>query len=259
MNETLAIQFQETGSPELERQLIERNLPLIAKLARAHRLPAHELPDLIQEGCLGFLRALRKWDAKRNVKLSTYAAWWIRAYQLRYLLQNHRIVKLGTTAAQRRIFFRLPHLRARLVAAGLPADAAALAEVLEVDEDEVEETMRRMDSRDVSLDEPLHDGSGESRSSKLPAACRPDVEREQKEIFTIVDREVSEFRRELGARDRKLFDARFMGDEQPSLRKVGADLSVSRERARQLEQRLLQRLRRRVEQQLHLGSLDQAA
>jgi RNA polymerase sigma-32 factor len=260
MNEKLAIQFQRTGDRSIERELVERNLPLISKLARAHRLPAHELPDLIQEGCIGFLRALRKWDRKRKVKLSTYAAWWIRAYQLRYLLHNHRIVKLGTTAAQRRIFFRLPNVRARLVAAGLDATPDALAEMLDADRDEIEETMRRMDSRDLSLDVPVHTGSDETRGERLSAtAIRPDETRELAEVRAIFDTEVSRFRSELDARDRKLFDARFMGDQQPSLREIGVELSVSRERARQLEQRLVERLRKRVENSLHRGKLERAA
>jgi len=262
MNEKLAAQFQRTGSKAVQRQLIERNLPLVAKLARAHRLPPHEMPDLIQEGCLGLMRAIEKWDANRGVKLSTYAAWWIRAYQLRYVLQNHRMVKLGTTAAQRRIFFRLPHLRARLTAAGLDASSEALAAILHVDRDDVEDTVRRMDARDLSLDEPARDngdGVGETRSARLPSfASLPDDLQESAELRDIFGRELAEFRRELAPRDRKLFDARFMGDEQPSLREIGAVLSVSRERARQLEQRLLDRLRQRVEHQLHRGSLEAA-
>src|SRR5689334_20727818 len=115
----LIAEYQRTHDRRIEEQLMRSQVGLVWRLARSHRLAGPELEDVVQEGMLGLLQAVRRFDAALGVRLSTYAAWWIRAFQYRYLMRNHRLVRLGTTQAQRRMFFRLNAVQTRLEAAGI--------------------------------------------------------------------------------------------------------------------------------------------
>jgi RNA polymerase sigma-32 factor len=234
----LAREYVRTRSPEIESQLVESQLRLVRKLARGCRSP-NDREDLFQEGCLGVVHAVRQFDPERGVRLSTYAAWWIRAYQLRWLLGNHRLVKIGKTARQRRLFFQGRALRATLTAAGQDASNAVLARRLGVDEQQLALDLGSIDAREVPLEGPL-----------LAADAPVDERLGEAEAERVVARELSLFVKGLRGRDRVIVESRWLKESPTPFRDLGRQLGVSRERVRQLEHRLLVEMKRRLPQDL---------
>jgi RNA polymerase sigma-32 factor len=180
------------------------------------------------------------------VKLSSYAAWWIRAYMLRYILANSRMVKLGTTQAQRKLFFNLSKEKARLEAMGIEPTSAEIASRLDVTESEVDEMDHRLSRGDASLDTPMNEADGRqtSRVELLAASgTTPDLATEGAELGALVRRHLEEFRAGLSGKDLIIFDERLVADEPRTLQDLGTEFGVSRERVRQLEARVTGRLR----------------
>jgi RNA polymerase sigma-32 factor len=247
----LLADYRRTGDRQAEERLVRAQLGLVHSLARGHHAAGLDLDDLVQEGALGLVQAIRRFDAAHGVRLSTYAAWWIRAYQVRFVLHNHRLVRVGTTQAQRRLFFRLRTLRARLTAAGLEATPERLAELLHVDAAEVRALEPRLDGRDLSLDEPSLRSEGGRALHDLRAREPPaDETAALHERDHLLRSERDRFRAGLDQRRRALFDARWLGDEAPTLEEMAARFGVTRERTRQLEQGMLAALRERLRAQL---------
>ncbi len=245
----LARAWRRSGDAKLEDRLVRSQLRLSAHMARAYRVGEDEREDLIQQGSLGVVEAVRRFDPERGIRLASYAGWWIRAFQLRYLLANHRLVRLGSTQQQRKIFFNLRSTRARLSVAGVEPAPEQLAAALGVSTEETVETARRIDYKDVSLDGAVADDRP-SFGSRL-ASSEEDAESrlERGELIGLVRGEAELMRGELEGRERALFDARFCEDA-PTLAELGKRFGVSRERARQLEARLLGRLKTRVQRRL---------
>ena len=150
----LATRYARTGDRDAAWKLVTSNLRLVVKIAREYHRGVFQLLDLIQEGNVGLMQAVKKFDPLKGVKLSTYAAWWIRAYIIRFIMDNWRQVKLGTTQAQRKLFFNLCKERERLLARGIEPTPRLLARNLRVDEDDVNEMAARMSGDDLSLDQP---------------------------------------------------------------------------------------------------------
>lgn len=243
----LADQFARTRDPRLAKALITANLRLVVKIAYEYRRAYHQLLDLVQEGNLGLLRAVEKYDPYRGVKLSSYAAQWIRAYMLKFILSNWRMVKIGTTQAQRKLFFNLSKERERLIAAGFIPNAQMLATNLDVSEKDVSDMQMRLGTDDVSLDAPLRHGeeSGESRGSLIEsdAEDRPDAQLEGSEFRTLLKDKLTEFEKTLKGREATLFRDRLIAEQPLTLQEVGERYRISRERARQIEARLVSRLK----------------
>jgi RNA polymerase sigma-32 factor len=244
----LAKKFVETQDPDIAKRLITANLRLVVKIAHEYRRAHRNLLDLIQEGNIGLMQAVRRYDPMRGVKLSSYAAWWIRAYILKFILNNWRMVKIGTTQAQRKLFFNLRKEKEKLEKLGFTPDFKLLAERLEVTEAEVAEMDQRLASSDASLDAPIGGNSDESdgrtRIDVLPdTAMRPDRAVEQQEFNSLLREKLEEFAAGLKGRDADLFRARWLSDEPRTLQEIGDEFGISRERARQLEKRLLDKLR----------------
>jgi len=205
----------------------------------------------VQEGNVGLLHAVQKYDPNRGVKLATYAAWWIRAYILKFILSNARLVKLGTTQAQRRLFFGLRREKARLEGRdGEAVEARQLAATFDVSEKEVVEMERRLATSDASLDAPTRgeDGDGPARGDIFASdeARRPDVEVETSELRAALAREIGVFRQTLKGRDVEIFEGRLASEEGTTLAEIAVRFGVSRERVRQLEERLKLRLGRHL-------------
>ncbi len=167
----LAVRFQQTHDPEIAYRLVTANLRLVVKIAHEYRRAAFSLLDLIQEGNVGLMHAVQKYDPLRGVKLSSYAAWWIRAYILRYLMDNWRMVKLGTTQAQRKLFFNLRKEQERLLSQGFEAAPKLLAERLDVSEQDVREMDQRLANDEFSIDAPVLGGQDEATSSSRTRSC----------------------------------------------------------------------------------------
>jgi len=250
----LAVRYAETGDVDAARRLVTANLRLVVKIAHEYQRAYKNLLDLVQEGNIGLMQAVKKYDPYRGVKFSSYAAWWIRAYVLKFILNNWRLVKIGTTQAQRKLFFNLRKERDRLEAQGFEVGPKLLAERLDVTEQEVREMEQRLGAHEVSLDAPLKSDESESRTylDVMPGAerTRPDTQFEGSEFSTLLRRKLEEFAATLSGREATIFRERLLSEPPLTLQEIGERYGVSRERARQLEQRLIERVRAYLRQEL---------
>jgi RNA polymerase sigma-32 factor len=250
----LATRLVEHGDTVAARKLIEANLRLVVKIAYEYRRAHKNLLDLVQEGNVGLIQAVSKFDPYRGVKLSSYAAFWIRAYILKFILNNWRLVKIGTTQAQRKLFFNLRKEREKLEQLGFQPTSALLAEKLDVPEKEVIEMERRLAAPEASLDAPLG-GDGEegarTRLDYIPSDDeRPDRAVAQSEFSQLLRGKLEAFAQTLQGREQTIFRERWLTDEPLTLQEIGDRYQVSRERARQLEKRMLDRLKKYLEAEL---------
>ncbi|MET0596016.1 MAG: RNA polymerase factor sigma-32 [Polyangiaceae bacterium] len=249
----LAVKYVGTGDVAAAARLVTANLRLVVKLAYEYRRASKNIMDLVQEGNIGLMQAVKRYDPYRGVKLSSYAAWWIRAYILRFILNNWRLVKLGTTQAQRKLFFNLNKEKARLSAMGIEPSAAEIARRLGVEEQEVTEMDRRLSSGEMSLDAPVGDTEGRpvSRLEMMPTSVSgPDTAVAEGEIQQMVKAKLADFRTTLKGKDIQIFDERLVAEDPLTLQELGDRFGISRERVRQLEARLTGRLREFLKSEL---------
>jgi RNA polymerase sigma-32 factor len=227
---------------------VTANLRLVVKIAYEYWRAYKNIMDLVQEGNIGLMQAVKRYDPYRGVKLSSYAAWWIRAYILRFILNNWRLVKLGTTQAQRKLFFNLRKTRAELSAMGIEPTDAEVAKRLNVPEVDVAEMDVRLASSEKSLDTPVGDNEGRSvaKVDMVPSLTDgPEQLMAAGELQALLKDKLAEFRRTLSGKSKELaiFDDRLVADDPLTLQELGDRFGISRERVRQLEQRLTGRLR----------------
>ena len=250
----LAVLYVQTQELTPARKLITANLRLVVKIAQEYRRAHRNLLDLIQEGNLGLIQAVQRYDPFRGVKLSTYAAWWIRAYILKFILANWRIVRIGTTQAQRRLFFNLRRERERMEKMGVEGDPRHLAAALDVSEKDVVDMERRLASSETSLDAPARSESlsGRTQGDLVSAgpAARPDLQVENGEFQELLRMKLEIFGASLQDRELNIFRRRLLADQPETLEQLGADHGVSRERARQIEERLKKKLRSFLETEM---------
>jgi RNA polymerase sigma-32 factor len=238
--------YRETGNQEAQHKLITANLRLVVKIAsRFQNRSSKNLADLIQEGNLGLLRATVLYDPTRGVKFSYYASYWIKAYIYKFILDNWKLVRIGNTEAQRKLFFNLVKEKQRLQNLGCPADTDILAKRLRVKETDIVEMEQCLESGDLSLQAPIESGSDEIHLNFLtmdrPAVDECLAEQENKQI---VRKNLRKFRRRLDAREKDILDLRLLAEKPLTLQELGDFHGVSRERIRQLEKRLMKRLRK---------------
>jgi len=250
----LGVRYRETGDLEAARKLVTSNLRLVVKIAHEYRKAYRNLLDLVQEGNIGLMHAVKKFDPYRGVKLSSYAAWWIRAYILKFILNNWRMVKIGTTQAQRKIFFNLRKEMDRLKALGVDnPEPKLLAERMDVPENAVRSMQRRLAGSDVSLDAPVQ-GDEPGAASRLDfvtsRSAGPDEQVEDKEFSEILREKLQTFGADLTGRDREIFELRTIAEEPLTLQEVGDRYGITRERARQIERRMMDRLRDYLREEL---------
>jgi RNA polymerase sigma-32 factor len=240
----LAVRYHEYGDLEAAYALVTANLRLVVKIAMEYQSAAMNLLDLIQEGNIGLMQAVKRFNPYRGVKLSSYASWWIRAFILRYIINNFRLVKIGTTRAQRKLFFNLNRERRRLEAMGYDPSPRLLSTRLDVSEAEIEEMSARMAAPDASLSQPI----GDDRDTPLldfiadpnegPEAV---VAREQARERAL--RIIWELADTLPEKERAILERRLLAEEPETLQQIGDSFGITKERTRQLEARLLKRLR----------------
>jgi RNA polymerase sigma-32 factor len=237
----------EEGDIAAAHRLVTSNLRLVVKIANDFRQAQANLLDLIQEGNYGLMQAVKKYNPYKGVKLSSYAAWWIRAYILKYIMDNKSQVKIGTTAAQRKLFFNLRKEMDKLLAEYDRVDTKLLAANLDVREKDVIEMQMRLNGSDYSLDAPVgsdDDGEGVTRGSML-SDQQPSIEETlaNNEIKSIFGEQVENFRQTLKGRDREIFEDRIMNENPVTLQEIGDRYGISRERARQIEARIVNNLK----------------
>ena len=248
-----AVKYYEQGDVDAAATLVTANLRLVVKIAYEYRRAHKQIPDLIQEGSIGLMQAVKKYDPYKGVKLSTYAAWWIRAYILRFILNNARLVKLGTTQAQRKLFFNLRKERARLSAMGIEPTPETIAKRLNVPTDDVVQMERRLSSGDMSLDTPMRnaDDNAPTRLDMLVEdAGRVDDALADAQVNTLIGGKIHAFGATLSGKDARIFNARMLAEDPRTLQELGDEFGVSRERVRQLEKRLQGRLKDYLDREL---------
>ncbi len=250
----LAKRYRDTGDVKAAYKLVASNLRLVVKLAHEYHRNPLSLLDLVQEGNIGLMQAVKKFDPERGVKLSSYAAWWIRAYILRYIMDNWKMVKLGTTEAQRKLFFKLRQEQERLLKQGIEVTPKLLADRLNVSEQDVVEMDQRLGNDEVSIDAPIP-GSEDDKSSRadrlLPSAAQgADVTLGNSELREMFRGKLDKFAEGLNEKEKYIFEKRLTADEPMTLQDIGAHYGVSRERARQLEAALLERMKKYMREEI---------
>ena len=242
----VAVKFVETGDARLANRLVTANLRLVVKIALEYRTSHRNVLDLVQEGNVGLIHAVHKYDPHRGVKLATYASWWIRAYILKFILSNARLVKLGTTQAQRKLFFNLQKERDRLEREGFSPDPKLIADRLGVKESEVVEMEQRLSSRDLSVDAPVSEGEDGTFLDFLSGPERTADTVADQEYHRLIREKAIEFKKTLSGKDLVIFERRLetlMNDEDPAtLQEIGDSYGITRERIRQIEARLKKKL-----------------
>jgi RNA polymerase sigma-32 factor len=244
----LALRYFEKDEVDAAYGLVTSNLKLVIKIAMEYRKLWREILDLIQEGNMGLMQAVKKYDPYRGVRFSSYAAWWIRAYIIRYIMNNTRMVKLGTTQAQRTLYFQMGKERERLRRLGIEPDSKTIAKSLKVKESEVEEMAMRLSSGDLSLETPRGPDGDYTLLDTIPALT-PDTESRvaDAQVRSVYLEKLAEFVSGLADRDKRIFTMRWMRDDPMTLQEIGEELGITRERVRQLEARVLKNLRSHLE------------
>jgi RNA polymerase sigma-32 factor len=229
------------------KRLISCNLRLVIKIALEYRSHRDQGMDLVQEGNAGLIRAAERFDPDRGVRFAAYAAWWIRAAILKSIVDNHRLVRIGTTAAQRRLFFQLQRVRARLAAEEGHYDSERIAEKIGVRADEVDEMARRLGWSEASLEAQVGSDGTRRIMDTIPSGAAPaDDKLADRDLKAILRREIEQLASKMGDRERMILEERLLSDDPRTLVAIGAHFGVSRERIRQIEQAILSRIRARV-------------
>lgn len=240
----LAVQLKKYNNVEAAEKLIVSNLRFVVKIAHEYRSYGFKLADLIQEGNVGLIHAVKKFDPYKGYRLISYAVWWIRAYIQNYLIKSWSIVKIGTTQAQRKLFFKLNQTKKELETLSKKnPEFSEIATSLGVKDSEVAEMDLRMGSRDVSLNEIINDESNSSHIDFL--AFKGDnqelalIKNEEK---SLVRRDIAGALANLNERESYIILNRVMADDPQTLQEIGTKYNISRERARQIEKQALKKM-----------------
>jgi len=258
----LANRYKLHGDKQAALKLVVANLRLVVMIAREHQRNIQNILDLVQEGNIGLLEAVEKYDPSRGIRFPSYAVYWIRAYILRYLINNIRLVKVGTTQAQRKLFFNLVKEKEKLENEGFVPEAKLLADRLGVKESEVIEMEKRLRLPDLSVDAPVN--RGEEDSLDLHSIIPSNIEDQESvvadEDFKSAIREVVDrYKDKADEKEKAIIDLRLLSDEPLTLQEIADKFNISRERIRQIESRLKTRLKALMEDRLDLsedGTID---
>ena len=240
----LAIRYREQQDLDAAYKLVTGNLRLVVMIAREYQKASRNLLDLIQEGNIGLMEAVKNFDPYRGIRFPSYAVYWVRAYIIRYLINNWRMVKLGTTQAQRKLFFNLQKEKERLEAEGIAPRPKLIAQRLDVKESEVVEMEQRLSSRDLSIDASMDEDSGGSLLDILPSGQETAEEQvADAEFRRQVEEKIQAFGAGLKDKESVIFHHRLVADKPLTLQEIGDRYGISRERVRQIEERLKKRLK----------------
>ncbi len=245
----LARRVQNEGDSEAAFRLVSSHLRLVVKIAMDFQWRwMQNVLDLIQEGNVGLMHAVNKFDPDKGIKFSYYASFWIRAYILKFIMDNWRMVKLGTTQAQRKLFYNLNRERQKLIAEGIDPDTSVLSSRFGVDEDQIVEMQQRLDASDISLDTPVNDEVGSATRMDFLPALGPGIEESiaGREIADLLHDHLREILPSLSEKEAYILEHRLLTDDPVTLREIGERYNVTRERVRQLEARLLQKLKAKL-------------
>lgn len=240
----LAVRVRDANDPDAAFRLVSSHLRLVVRIAMDfQRRWMQNVLDLVQEGNVGLMRAVHKFDPDKGIKFSYYASFWIKAYILKFIMDNWRMVKIGTTQVQRKLFYNLNRERQKLIAQGFDPDAAMLSERLGVSEAQVNEMDQRLASTDLSLNVQVGDEGGATRMDFLPALDQGAEERlASAEVAQLVRAQIKTILPKLNDKEQYILRHRLLTDEPVTLREIGERYNITRERVRQLEARLLEKI-----------------
>jgi RNA polymerase sigma-32 factor len=245
----LATRVRDFNDTDAAFRLVSSHLRLVVRIAMDfQRRWMQNVLDLIQEGNVGLMRAVNKFDPDKGIKFSYYAAFWIKAYILKFIMDNWRMVKIGTTQVQRKLFFNLNKERQRLIAQGFDPDAAMLSENLGVTEEQITEMEQRLAATDMSLNMTVGEENGSASRMDFLPALGPGVEDllANEEISAILQKKLEGILPTLNEKEIFILKNRLLTDDPVTLREIGERYNVTRERVRQLEARLLEKLRQHL-------------
>ena len=240
------------GDMNSARTLVVHNLRLVIAIAYQYRRAWANILDLFQEGSVGLMEAVKRWEPSLGPKFGTYAAYWIRAYVLKFLLTNSRLIHVGNTRAGRKLFFRLEKERQKLLAAGFEVTPKLLAAKLDVSEKDLDEVRQHLDSREVSIDPTgTNDGAGDDAYpllERLPSdGVSPESETAQAELSDALQRFIGEFRTGLkDARERAVWQEHLATEDPVPLGELGTRFGVSKQRMGQIADQLKRRFRTEI-------------
>lgn len=242
----LALHYQETGDRETAYRLVTSNLRLVVKIAMIYHKVYRNILDLIQEGNLGLIQAVRRFDPERGTRLPTYAAWWIKAYILKFLLDNTRMVKIGTTNARRKILMNLNREKRELEAKGIVPTTRLLAENLGVDEQELRDVEQGMTGMDISLDAPVGNTDGDTRYIDTLRLMEQSVDEKiaQGEFRDLLEKRFADFSQTLSEREREILTRRLIAENPETLQEIADRYGISREAVRVAEKKLIAKLKK---------------
>ncbi|WP_022853045.1 sigma-70 family RNA polymerase sigma factor [Thermodesulfatator atlanticus] len=250
--EKLTKEYYKTKDPRIAYRLVTSNLRLVVKIALDfQKFWMQNFLDLIQEGNVGLMQAVKKFDPYRGVKFSYYASFWIKAYILKFIMDNWRLVKIGTTQAQRKLFYNLRKEKERLDAMGFEPKAKLISERLNVREEDVIEMEQRLNAGEISLDAPIKDDSDElHRDFLADPNAKVEDQVAKKEVISKLRAILEEFGKDLKDKERVIFYERLLAEDPLTLQQIGDRFGISRERVRQIEERLLKKLRKYLKERL---------
>ena len=246
----LAIRLRETGDVDAAYQLTTSNLMLVVKIAMTFKREWQNVMDLVQEGNVGLMKAVKNFDPFRGVRLSAYATWWIKSYILKYILDNWRLVRVGTTNARRKLLFNLKKEKERLEREGFDPSTKLLAEHFGVDEGEIIDVEASIGAFDVSFDTPAHPDSPMTPAQSLSDGKSLEKGAEIGQFREILQQKIEGFKSELKPGEIEILEKRVLSESPQSLQEIGDQRGVTREAVRQSEQRLLKKFRIYIEEEM---------
>ena len=246
----LAIRYKETGDLESAYKLTTANLMLVIKIAMTFKREWQNLMDLVQEGNIGLMKAVKNFDPFRGVPLSAYATWWIKSYILKHILDNWRLVKVGTTNARRKLLFNLKKEKEKLEREGFDPTTKLLAERFGVDEAEIIDVSASIGAMDVSIDSPARPDSTMTPAQTLTDGKSVEKNVELDQFRKILNQNIKKFKTDLGPNEIEILDNRILSEDPLSLQELGNRRGVTREAVRQAEQRLLKKFKIFIEENM---------
>lgn len=246
----IAKKYYETKDPEAAQILVKSNLRFVVKIAAEYSKFGAKMIDLVQEGNVGLMHAVRDFNPYKGARLITYAVWWIRGYIQEYLMRQYSMVRIGTTQNQRKLFYQLQKEKDALDALGQEPNIALLSSRLGIPEDEVEQMAQRMSGRDISLDRPLDDGSGASLMDLQKSSADMSLEDRlaHEEQIELLKEKIESIRPELSEREKIILDERILNEDPLTLQEIGEKHGITREAVRQMEARVLKKIKAKMEE-----------
>ena len=246
----VATKIHKNKDIEAAQKMVISNLRLVVKIALEYYNTYLNILDLIQEGNVGLLHAVKKYNPYKGTKFSTYAAFWIRAYILKYIMDSWSLVKIGTTQGQRKLFYQLNKEKQKLEALGIFPAPQLLASTLDVREDEVESMQKRLAFTDISLETPIHEEGDDTVMDMMKTGENVEEIVSDREMSNLLGQRVTEFKKGLNEKELFIFNNRIMVDESMTLQEIGEKFKISRERVRQIENKVLNKFKTRFKQEL---------